>query len=162
MNPPTFQSDPLFVRLCQPKTKNPHKINILCGFLNFDISVFTISSSPDRNRTCIKSLGNFYSIHWTTGPKPPIITRWRTKIRRKLINPGTQPINSLKMLPLAFFHFLSNPPDILLSLSGYRFALYLITTLKNNYHVNAKSNLRSSYQFPGITETLARTSRPYP
>ena len=24
--------------------------------------------SPDRNRTCIKSLGNFYSIHWTTGP----------------------------------------------------------------------------------------------
>ena len=43
--PPLPPSKRMYKRVivCQPmstKNKNPHKINILCGFLNFDVSVF--------------------------------------------------------------------------------------------------------------------------
>ena len=57
-----------FLILAQPRTKNEEKTlqkrkKAAYFYTTLHDSAKIYFSSPDRNRTCIKSLGNFYSIH---------------------------------------------------------------------------------------------------
>ena len=72
------------------------------------------TGSLDRNRTCIWSFGNSYTIHCTTRPDSPFYL-WRRAGRGHFINPGTFAAKTLMAIasnitPKNFL--IANNPDL--------------------------------------------------